>query len=265
MTCISAEYIQQHTDSFYRISVEREVTSTNDIMKSFANEGAAEGEVLIAQYQTAGKGRLSRSFYSPKDSGIYMSVLLRPNLPVQDAVRITTSAAVAVRRAIISFTDEPVAIKWVNDIYMRDKKVCGILTESSVNVESGMLDYAVLGIGVNVTQPSGSFPDALKAIAGSVFEDFAPENIYDRLAAEILNQLKTVIDDPAAPEIVNEYRANSWLDGRCVDVIAGNESYPAKVIGVSDDFGLAVQTYSGERKVLTFGEVSVKSKISYLN
>lgn len=260
MTQLSADYIQGHVDCFYNITVEHEVTSTNDILKSLANNGAAEGAVLIAQSQTAGRGRMTRSFYSPKDSGIYMSVLLRPHFPVQDAMRITTSAAVAVRRAIISFTDEPVAIKWVNDIYMRDKKVCGILTESSVDFERGLLNYAVLGIGLNVCKPSCDFPDELRTVAGCIFEDNMPENIYNRLAVEILNQLKAVIDIPVDIEIVNEYRANSWLDGKHVDVINGDSVYPAKVIGISDDLGLVVQADSGEINVLTFGEVSVKTR-----
>ena len=128
--------------------------------------------MVIANEQTAGRGRLSRSFFSPKDTGIYMSLLLRPkNYSAKQAVRITTMAAVAMCEAIETVSDEKAEIKWVNDIFVRGEKVCGILTEGSFNLESGLLDYAVLGIGINIYQPKDGFPNELSSIAGAVFSE----------------------------------------------------------------------------------------------
>ena len=143
-----------------------EIDSTNRYVKQLGAAGAPEGRVVIANRQSAGRGRLGRSFFSPGEKGIYMSVLLRPEIELERAVLITSMAAVAVARAIERVSDIPAKIKWVNDIFLNRKKVCGILTESGINAETGKLEYAVLGIGVNVG--SMEFPEELKGIATSV-------------------------------------------------------------------------------------------------
>lgn len=257
---IDADFLNMHCGGYFNIIVEQEVTSTNDIVKSLANNGAAHGTVMIAQSQTAGRGRMTRSFFSPKDSGVYMSILLRPDIPIKDSVRITTCAAVAVKRAIEKFIEEPVYIKWVNDLYMRDKKVCGILTEASVDADADRLKYAVLGIGLNVDTPLDAFPDDIKGIAGSVFSINVSDEIMNRLVLEVLNEIKTGVEDIYDKKIEDEYKNSSWLDGKYVDVMIGNDTYPAKVIGVADDFQLEIETESGKRQMISFGEVSVKVK-----
>lgn len=128
------------------IEVHKKVDSTNTMMRQRAVSGSAEGCVIIAGEQTNGRGRFGRSFYSPSDTGIYMSLLLRPTLTTDNSVLITTSAAVAVCEAIEKILSKTPQIKWVNDIYIDGKKVCGILTEASLGLESGMLEYVVLGI-----------------------------------------------------------------------------------------------------------------------
>ncbi len=255
---ISAEYLGKTCDRLFKITVEKEVTSTNDIVKALANNGAVEGTVLIAEGQTAGKGRLARSFFSPEGCGVYLSILLRPGISAEDVLKITTGAAVAVMRAICRFTDEEVAVKWVNDIYMRDRKVCGILTESAVDADTGRVKYAVLGIGVNVVAPTGGFPEDIKDIAGAVFEKDVPEDIRTLLIVEILNQIKLILNDLNARDILFEYQNRSWLNGKYVDVSSGDDNYSAKVIGVGDDFELIVDA-DGSVKSLSFGEVSVKT------
>lgn len=247
-----------HCDGYYNIIVEQEVTSTNDIVKSLANNGAADGTVMIAQSQTAGRGRMTRSFFSPKDSGVYMSILLRPDIPIKDSVRITTCAAVAVKRAIEKFTEEPVYIKWVNDLYMRDRKVCGILTEASVDADADRLKYAVLGIGLNVDTPIDTFPDEIKSTAGSIFSTNVSDDIMNRLVLEVLNEIKIGIENIYDKIIEEDYKNSSWLDGKHVEVMIGNDTYPANVIGVADDFQLEIKAESGQRQLLSFGEVSVK-------
>ncbi len=131
--------------SIAAIDVRESVTSTNTVLKELAEHGGREGMVVIAQRQTMGKGRLGRSFYSPQGGGLYMSVLLRPRFSAEEALSITTAAAVAVARAIDDVTGERAMIKWVNDVYFHGRKVCGILTEASVDFENSGLHYAVLG------------------------------------------------------------------------------------------------------------------------
>ena len=150
-----------------------EIDSTNRYLKELAATGAPEGTVVIANKQSAGRGRLGRSFFSPEEKGIYMSILLRPEIELERAVLITSMAAVAVARAVERVSTIPAQIKWVNDIFINRKKVCGILTEAGINTEKGSLDYAVLGIGVNVG--SMEFPAELKEIATSVSNECGKE------------------------------------------------------------------------------------------
>ena len=141
------------------------VTSTNTELIEMAKNGAKEGTVLIASEQTAGKGRTGKSFYSPEGSGVYLSILLRPDFKPEDALFLTTIAAVATAKAIESVSDKEAKIKWVNDVYLDNKKVCGILTESALSSDMEKLDYAVVGIGINLCPPEGGFPDDIKNIA----------------------------------------------------------------------------------------------------
>ena len=126
------------------------VDSTNLVLRKLANEGAAEGTVVIAAEQSGGRGRKGRNFYSPQGTGVYVSLLLKPQIAPDDATLITTTAAVAVCDAVEALSGEPATIKWVNDVFMRGKKICGILTEGSFDMESGQFEYAILGTGINV-------------------------------------------------------------------------------------------------------------------
>ena len=148
------------------INIFDEVTSTNTLLKE---HGKIKNEwcTFIASSQTGGKGRLGRSFYSPKGSGVYFSVLLKPNLEIEKSILITTAAAVAVTRTLKILGCENAQIKWVNDIFVDNKKVCGILTESVINTETKKLDFAVLGVGINLIKPKEGFPESIKNIAGA--------------------------------------------------------------------------------------------------
>lgn len=244
----------------FDIHTEHTVTSTNTMLKELARSGEKAGYVLIAQEQTAGKGRLGRKFYSPIGTGIYMSVLLRPNMTIEDSLFITTSAAVAVARAIETVSDGKVTpqIKWVNDIFIEGKKVCGILTEASVDFESGGLEYAVLGIGVNITPPNDDFPDEIKDIAASVFSDAKEKNIRNRLAAEILRELEKMSENFYSDDIIKEYRDRSMLIGKKVCALLGNDKKPCTVLDIDDRARLIVRFDDGEQKALSTGEVSIK-------
>lgn len=244
--------------SDYDIHTEYSVTSTNTLLKELAKKGEKAGYVLLAQQQTQGRGRLGRKFYSTGGTGLYMSVILRPEIPIKDALFITTSAAVAASRAIEAIADVKAEIKWVNDIYICGRKVCGILTESSVNFENGMLEYAVLGIGVNIFPPENRFPDDIKDIAASIFSDRNQKNVLNRLAAEILKQLGSLPDSFITDKIMNEYRQRSMLTGKEAYAIINNEKVHCTVLGIDERARLSVRFDNGETQTLSSGEVSIK-------
>lgn len=246
----------------FDIEVYKSVSSTNTLLKEEAAKGAPAGRVIVAETQTAGRGRFGRSFYSPVRAGIYMSLLLRPQLELQQSLFLTTATAVAVSKAIDQVTGKATVIKWVNDIYYKNKKVCGILTEAATDFESGNLEYAVIGIGVNVTAPEEAYPEQLQSVAAPVFDkdDYHPENRC-RLAGEILNQLAIHLQDPRRREYLEAYRNKSFLVGQEIYILPREkEGSPlaAKVIGIDDNVGLVVQFPDGRRKTLTAGEVSIR-------
>ncbi len=247
----------QNTE-FYSVDVRKSVTSTNDIIKQLAVAGETQGKVVIAESQTGGKGRRGRAFFSPQRSGVYMSILLRPMLAAADSLKITTAAAVAVAAAVDDVFGVHTKIKWVNDVYLNDKKICGILTEASLSVENGGLDYAVLGIGINVTEPEGGFPDEIKDIAGAICSS-ADSDRRSQLCAQVLDRFFWHYVNINSRDFLSEYRNRSLLDGKTVTVIKASENYPATVVGIDDDFRLIVDTNEG-RQYLSTGEVSIKPR-----
>lgn len=243
------------TSSGVSVTVFDEVDSTNRIALELAEKGAPEGTAIVAAAQTAGRGRLGRSFFSPSGSGVYISMILRPEAIPEKAVFLTPAAGIAVCRAIEGMTNEKAAIKWVNDIYMRDRKVCGILVQSKA--ESGRLAHAVVGIGVNLMKPDSGFPEGISDVAGSVFISPIPE-MRSRLTAAIIDNAASLCRLPMKSEIIEEYRSRSWLDGCDVNVIRGESSIPAKVVGIDGECRLEVIYDDGRRDFLSAGEVSVR-------
>ncbi len=170
------------------LTIRREVTSTNTLLRQTAMGGAKEGTVLLAQKQTGGKGRMGRAFYSPADTGVYCSILLRPqSLDLCDAANVTTIAAVAACEAIEIAGAGSASIKWVNDVFVSGKKVCGILTEGAVDPATSQAEFLIVGVGINVYPPRDGFPPELSHIAGSVFPTIRPDG-RNRLAAFFLNR-----------------------------------------------------------------------------
>ena len=225
------------------------VASTNDLVKERAKGGAPAGLVIVADRQTAGRGRMGRSFYSD-GGGLYMSILLRPEGNAENALSITTRAAVAVAKAIERHTGRTAQIKWVNDVYQNERKICGILAEGQMNA-SGKPDYVILGIGINLVAPSGGFPDALRDIAGAAF---AKDEIFDRNAI-----LRDVLENLDEKEAYGEYVQRDMLTGKTVTVLScGEPLYTAEVLGINRDFSLRIRKADGRETSLQSGEVSVK-------
>jgi BirA family biotin operon repressor/biotin-[acetyl-CoA-carboxylase] ligase len=231
------------------------VTSTNTLMKELAKDGAEEFTVIIAASQTGGRGRMGRTFHSPKGSGIYMSILLRPNLDL-NPLYITTYAAVCCANVFEKMTGEKASIKWVNDIYIHDKKVCGILTESALG-ENG---YAILGIGVNVTQPEGGFPDDIKDRAGALFEK-ETAYIREEIAAHIINEFINVYNNGKKEEMLRQYREKSFVIGKKIDIIENGKTEQAVAVAIDDEFGLIVKKADGNFHTLNSGDVSIKAGV----
>ena len=257
---LSSYSIKQHLKNPHLdISVFSSVTSTNTILKKMAEQGAKEGTVIIAEEQTAGRGRTGKQFYSPKGTGIYISILLRPDIPAEESLFLTTSAAVATARAIEDVSDKRALIKWVNDIYLEDKKACGILTEGAFNVETGKLDYAIVGIGINVCIPDGGFPDNIKDIANAIF-DKQTDSINKRsvLIANLLDYFMEYYKDFKSKSYVKEYIERSMIIGKTITVIEGSKTSVAKAIDIDKNCRLKVQFENGTTKWLSSGEVSTK-------
>lgn len=235
-----------------------ETDSTNRYLKELAAAGATEGTVVIANKQSAGRGRLGRSFFSPEEKGIYMSILLCPKIELQRSVLITSMAAVAVARAIERVCGITAQIKWVNDIFLNRKKVCGILTEAGINSTDGTLDYAVLGIGINVG--AMEFPEELKEIATSVSNECGFPVEKEALLEEILKELEYWYPTLWDGSFLAESKARSILLGKdilVVDVNAEGGSYMAKAVDL-DELGHLMIERNGVREVLNSGEVSIR-------
>lgn len=280
MDQITAQNIQANLSEYWaprlRVEVLDEVVSTNTLLKTRGAEGAPAGTVVIADTQTGGKGRLGRSFYSPNHTGLYISVLLRPSdMNPVEALHITTMAAVAACEAIEDVVEDSVSrpmIKWVNDIILEDRKVAGILTESAINATSGKIDFAVLGIGLNVYAPEGGFPEEIKEIAGAILP-IEIEGARSRLAAAFLNHFferyacvsnseNEAKQNQILEEYVKAYKARSIVLGKSVNVIptGGGERRTAQVLDITDDCNLLVAYTDGEceEAMLSSGEVSIR-------
>jgi len=236
-----------------KVEVVSSVDSTNRFLRELAAAGAAEGTVVIARKQTAGRGRMGRSFYSPQDSGLYFSLLLRPeNLAPERAASLTAAAAVAMCQAIETVTGEHSRIKWVNDLYLRGKKICGILTEASIGLESGVVDHAIVGVGLNLTPPEGGFPPELAEIAGAVLDSAAPGTRND-LVGTFLRRFFAFYRGKEG--YWEDYRARNLVPGREVTVISGGKSRPAQALTIDENCRLVVRYPDGTIQHLSSGEV----------
>lgn len=239
------------------IHIHKVIDSTNTEISRLSAAGAREGTVVIAAEQTAGKGRRGRSFYSPAESGIYMSILLRPSLPMEESVRITTAAASSVAEAIEEVTGIPAGIKWVNDIYVGDSKVCGILTEASFSIEDNKLDCIVLGIGINLYQPDADFPEDIKNVAGFICDkkSFSYKN---KLIASIIRRFMEYYANIGQGTYMEAYRKRLLWIGKKINIIAGDKKEPAVLLGVDEECHLRVRYDNGSEDAISSGEISIR-------
>lgn len=247
-----------------QLEVHKSLDSTNTKAKEYAAQGKPEGLIVIAEEQTAGRGRMGRSFYSPSMSGVYISFLLRPRFTARESLFLTTAAAVAAAEAIEEVSGSRAEIKWVNDVFCHGKKVCGILTEASVNVETELLEYAVVGIGFNIREPEHGFPAEIREIAGPIFLRSDDNGLAatdcearSRIAAGMICHFWQYYQHLTERTFLPEYKRRSFLLGREVRTLT-EPPITGIAADIDDEGHLILELPDGSRRILSSGEVSVR-------
>ena len=251
------EYLSSKVDPA-QIHVYATLESTNTTAKELSASEAAHGTVIIADGQTAGRGRYGRSFFSPPGHGIYISVILLPERLTWEgsATLITLRAAVSVCEVIEAATGKTPLIKWVNDVFLEGKKICGILTEAVTDSESGQVTRLIIGVGINFSTPESQFPEVIRQTAGSIFMRDEPTVSRNRLAAEVVNKLMEAGEQPDEA-LIDNYKRRLFILGSRVTVMGAAETYEATAVDVDDAGHLLVKTDDGEIRSLSSGEVRI--------
>ena len=234
------------------------VSSTNDLAKEAAECGAPEGYTVTAHQQTAGKGRLGRRFESPKDAGLYFTLILRPTEDLSNLWLVTVIAVTAMCETIRNDFGIDAQIKWVNDLYLDGLKISGTLTESVVDAD-GRARYVVVGTGVNLCEPEDGVPPTVQGIAGYLFDRQSVDpSVRRRILEGFMQRFFRMYDMLPETTCIDLYREYCFLPGTDVYVPKASGPVSARVLGISDDFGLIVRYENGTEEELSTGEVSVR-------
>ena len=259
---ISSQKIKEHLSenlSNMDIFVYESVTSTNDLAKEYAKNNPQKEATIIALNQTAGRGRMGRSFFSPDGTGLYMSIVLRPSYTPEVSSLLTSAAAVATAIAIERICNKRTYIKWINDIFLDRKKVCGILCEAAFSDDTSKIDYVIVGIGINIQDPKDGFPEEIKDIATSIFgKDSHPENTYELLSANIINTLYEYASKLDERIFLTEYKNRLFMLGEEITVISPTETYNAIAIDIDNNAHLIIKTNDNTKKAISAGEISTR-------
>ena len=242
------------------------VDSTNDHARMLAQQGAPDGLIVVSNEQTGGKGRLGRSFYSPKDKGIYLSMLMRPHCLPTEITNLTAWVAVAMCHAIETVSGVRPGIKWVNDLIVNGRKIGGILTEMAVEGESGHIQHVIVGIGINVREGESDFPQDIRPIASSLAIETGMEINRARLACEMIRALDQLRADwpKQKAAYLSAYRKECMIAGKEIRFVRDGIERTGIAEEIDDDFGLVVRFIDGSRESLTSGEVSVRGLHGYV-
>ena len=238
------------------IRVFRETTSTNDIVDKLARDGVKEGVVVFAESQTKGRGRLGRKWLSPAKKGLWFSILLRPQLRPPETTRLTVASATALRRAIQSHTGLQAEIKWPNDILIGGRKVAGILTELSAELDR--VKYVILGIGVDVNLSHAELPPELRKIATSIKAELGRTVSRAELAVAILRELDrdyAAVTDGQFQNLADEWEEHCGTIGHRVKIRIGQREISGRAESLGDDGALLVRTDHGHLERIVGGDV----------
>lgn len=242
------------------------IDSTNTVAKRMAREGAPEGTVVMAGGQSAGRGRLGRSFCSPAGQGVYFSCILRPRCKPEQIMHLTCAAAVAAMQAVEDASGLRPGIKWTNDLVVGKQKLGGILTEVAVDPVCGLVDFAVIGVGINCSQEAQDFDDSIRDMACSVISVTGnkadPAALYGALICRFSELSQDILTKKA--DIMALYRENCVTVGQAISVVRGDEIRHGKALSVEDDGALRVAYDDGTEASVASGEVSIRGMYGYL-
>ena len=242
-----------------------QVGSTNDYLKQAAREGAPEGSVVLTEQQTNGHGRMGRTFLSPSGSGVYLSVLLRPQCKPTELLHLTCAVGVAMCDAVENATGFRPSIKWTNDLVAGKRKLGGILTEMGLSTQ-GEVSFAIAGIGINCTQEPEDFPPEIRSVATSLRMITGEEVSRERLAAAMMESLArmshTLLTQKSS--MLARYRKDCITLGKEISLVRGQEIRRGVALDIDEDGALIVELPDGTRQIVNSGEVSIRGMYGYV-
>ncbi|NLJ71268.1 MAG: biotin--[acetyl-CoA-carboxylase] ligase [Clostridiaceae bacterium] len=251
-------YFKLNNPAAYQIEVFNSLDSTNNILKTRARENAISGTLIAANAQENGRGRRGRGFFSPPGTGVYFSLLLRPNPEYDLSQKSPALAAVALAKAIDKISGKNTGIKWVNDIYLDNKKIAGILCESELDFATGTIAYLVVGVGVNVYQPKNNFPEQIANTAAAIYPIAERRSgLRNSIIAEFLNQWEIYIQPNYSEQALKVFREKSILTNKIVNIWHNNKLLQVKVLDIDDEFELLVELEDGSTKTINHGEATL--------
>ena len=241
-----------------------QIDSTNTQAKLLAKQGASQGTVLVAGNQTAGRGRMGRTFQSPDGQGVYLAVILRPNCAPTELMHLTCAVGVAMVNAVEKVCGIRPQVKWINDLVIGSKKLGGILTEMSL--ANGLVDYAVVGIGINCLQKQQDFPAEIAELATSLSlacgKAVSPQRLAAAMICELYAMSRTLLTEKG--QWMAAYKANCITLGKDIQVIRSDCILSGKALDIDADGGLVVQYADGSIQTVASGEVSVRGMYGYI-
>lgn len=242
-----------------------QVDSTNDRLKAMAAAGAPHGTIVLSDWQTGGHGRRGRSFLSPAGVGLYLSMLLRPACPPTQLMHLTCAAGVAMCDAIEASAGFRPGIKWTNDLVFGRRKLGGILTELRLD-HRGLVDFAIVGIGINCLQGPTDFPEELRQIAGSLAMVTGKEIDRAAVAAGELDALCRMSTSllTGKTALMEQYRRDCITIGQEISLVRGEEIRHGRALDVDEDGALVVLFSDGHTEAVNSGEVSVRGMYGYV-
>jgi BirA family biotin operon repressor/biotin-[acetyl-CoA-carboxylase] ligase len=251
---ININHIRDNISDFYsKIDYFETIGSTNNYLK--INSDFKEGHLVISNSQSSGRGRSTKTFYSPINNGIYMSLLLKPKESILSITKLTTLTAVAINNAIKKHYPIDSKIKWVNDILIDNKKICGILIEASLEMNTTNLEYLVVGIGINVHQQK--FSEDLENIATTIENNCDKYQKREELIITILNNFEEIYHDLDNSKYMNQYISDSAVINKEVTYTINNKNYNGLVTGI-DNNGYLIIDNNGETITLSSGEIKIR-------
>lgn len=259
VACLPGEYPWKNHFHYYPT-----IDSTNDRLKTMARQGAPHGTVLLAGHQTAGHGRMGRSFHSPESAGIYMSILLRPDCAPTELMHLTCAAATAMCDAVEKAAGFRPGIKWTNDLVWEKKKLGGILTELGLSPK-GTVDHAIIGVGINCTQKAEDFPPEIREIATSLAVVTGSKIDSCHLAAAMMEALWQMDHRlfTCRKNLMDQYRKDCITIGQDISLVRGDEVRYGKALDVDENGALVTVFSDGHVEAVNSGEVSVRGMYGY--